>query len=136
MSNRPSLVSPLQCTTQSVAIGYEDGSVSLISITGEKCYEYSIHDSPVLFICSNSKQLASLDCSNRIFVWSTEERYECVELEVNLLANCSILSFNFVSDLFHNPHHFYTAATAIRPLVFELVWELRLKRFQSIQNGH
>ena len=75
-------LSPSQCSTHSVAVGYENGSISLISMTGERSFDYSIHDSPVMFVCSASNVFASVDCDNRVFIWSTKEDSECIELEV------------------------------------------------------
>jgi len=70
-----------ECSTQSVAVGYENGVISLIGMNGEKLFDCPIHDTPVLLICANAKRLASVNCDDRIRLWSIEGGCECVDLD-------------------------------------------------------
>ena len=87
-------------------MGYENGSISLINMNGEKSFDCSIHGSPVLFICASVKHLASVDCDDRILLWSIEEGSECIELEVRslnfLLTNLIIFGEYFLFILNEN----------------------------------
>ena len=80
-------------------MGYENGSISLINMNGEKSFDCSIHGSPVLFICASLKHLASVDCDDRILLWSIEEGSECIELEVRSL-NFLLVNFRIFGEYF------------------------------------
>eukprot|EP00795_Rhopilema_esculentum_P014625 gene14625-5708_t len=60
-------------TTLSAAIGYENGSVLLISMTGEKSFECTVHNFPVLGITSNPTYFASFDSDNNVLIWSVDD---------------------------------------------------------------
>ena len=63
-------------------MGYENGVISLIGMNGERSFECPIHDLPVLLICASAKHLASVDCDDRIRLWSIEDGREYIELNV------------------------------------------------------
>ena len=66
-------------------MGYENGVISLIGMNGEKLFDCPIHDTPVLLICANAKRLASVNCDDRIRLWSIEGGCECVDLDVRFM---------------------------------------------------
>ena len=73
----------LQRTTLSAAIGYENGSVLLISMTGDKSFECTVHNFPVLGISSNPTYFASFDSDSNVLVWTVDDgQCNCTQIQV------------------------------------------------------